>query len=75
MGQSKPFTPETVDAAEAVFAALSRFHSHDVLSLKKTLHDVRAYCPTCTHSDDELIEMIVMSAMAHHMAVNFDQHG
>lgn len=59
-------------AQQLVSSALSKFRAGDTISTRATLDAVRRSAPACEDSDDELVELIVMTAIGRTMGVVFD---
>jgi hypothetical protein len=57
---------------ELVSSALSRFRAGDTISTRAMLDAIRRIDPTCSDSDDDLVELIVMAAIGKTMGVVFD---
>ena len=55
-----------------VSSALSKFRAGDTVSTRAALDAIRRLDPTCLDSDDDLVELIVMTAIGKTMAVVFD---
>ncbi|UVK40545.1 hypothetical protein LHFGNBLO_002019 [Mesorhizobium sp. AR10] len=55
-----------------VTSALSKFRAGDTISTRAALDAVRRIGPACTDSDDDLVELIVMTAIGRTMGVVFD---
>ncbi|MEP6567047.1 MAG: hypothetical protein ABJB10_18090 [Mesorhizobium sp.] len=59
-------------AQQLVSSALSKFRAGDTISTRAALDAVRRSAPACGDSDDELVELIVMTAIGRTMGVVFD---
>jgi hypothetical protein len=59
-------------AQDLVSSVLSRFSAGDTVSTSAMLAAVRSQVPTCGNSDDDLVELIVMTAIGKTMGVVFD---
>ena len=59
-------------AQQLVSSALSKFRAGDTISTRAALDAVRRSAPACEDSDDELVELIVMTAIGRTMGVVFD---
>ncbi|CCV05391.1 conserved hypothetical protein [Mesorhizobium metallidurans STM 2683] len=59
-------------AQELVSSALSKFRAGDTISTRAALDAVRRTSPACQDSDDDLVELIVMTAIGKTMGVVFD---
>lgn len=58
---------------ELVESVLSRFRAGDTVSTRSAIDALRRAAPYCEASDDDLVELIVMTATGRTMAVIFDQ--
>ncbi|MER8389650.1 hypothetical protein NKJ46_14125 [Mesorhizobium sp. M0166] len=65
-------TVADLTAQELVSSALSRFGAGDTISTRAMLDIVRRTAPACRDSDDDLVELIVMTAVGRTMGVVFD---
>ncbi|MCP9229869.1 hypothetical protein NKJ72_07210 [Mesorhizobium sp. M0045] len=65
-------TVADLTAQELVSSALSRFGAGDTISTRAMLDIVRRTAPACGNSDDDLVELIVMTAVGRTMGVVFD---
>jgi hypothetical protein len=59
-------------AQQLVSSALSKFRAGDIISTRAALDAVRRSAPAFGDSDDELVELIVMTAIGRTMGVVFD---
>jgi hypothetical protein len=59
-------------AQELVSSALSKFRAGDTISTRAALDAIRRTGLACKDSDDDLVELIVMTAIGRTMAVVFD---
>ncbi len=59
-------------AQDLVSSVLSKFSAGDTISTSAMLAAVRRDAPTCGDSDDDLVELIVMTAIGRTMGVVFD---
>jgi hypothetical protein len=59
-------------AHDLVSSALSKFRAGDTVSTRAALDAIRRMDPACLDSDDDLVELIVMTAIGKTMAVVFD---
>lgn len=59
-------------AQELVSSALLRFRAGDTISTRAALDAIRRIGPACVDSDDDLVELIVMTAIGKTMGVVFD---
>jgi hypothetical protein len=71
--QSTAFAaPSKADAEAAVFTAILKHGTPDVVSTSEMLHQVRTQIPFCTLSDEEIVALIVQAAIARDSIVCFD---
>lgn len=59
-------------AQELVSSTLSRFRAGDTISTRAALDAIRRMSPACQDSDDDLVELVVMTAIGKTMGVVFD---
>ncbi|CCV16180.1 hypothetical protein [Mesorhizobium sp. STM 4661] len=59
-------------AQELVSSALSKFRAGDTISTRAALDAIRRTSPACQDSDDDLVELIVMTAIGKTMGVMFN---
>ncbi|MET3582609.1 hypothetical protein ABID19_005671 [Mesorhizobium robiniae] len=59
-------------AEELVSSALSKFRAGDTISTRAAIEAIRRAGPACDDSDDQLVELIVMTAIGRTMGVVFD---
>ena len=59
-------------AQELVSSALSKFRAGDTVSTRAALDAIRRAAPACEECDDDLVELIVMTAIGRTMGVVFD---
>lgn len=67
-----PATPRKADAEAAVFTAVLKHGSSDVVSTNEVLHHVRTLIPSCVLSDEEIVALIVQAAVVRDSIVCFD---
>ncbi len=72
MQQQQRAVSAKLDAYEAVFTALAKFRSGSILSTHDVLADVRQLCPSCEHTDEELVGFIVETLTGQPIGVCFD---
>jgi hypothetical protein len=59
-------------AQQLVSSVLSKFRAGDTISTRAMLDAIRRIGPTCLDSDDDLVELVVMTAIGRTMGVVFD---
>ncbi|MCV3207379.1 hypothetical protein OHD62_12085 [Mesorhizobium sp. YC-39] len=59
-------------AQELVSSTLSKFRAGDTISTRAALDAIRRMSPACQDSDDDLVELVVMTAIGKTMGVVFD---
>ncbi|RWL18714.1 MAG: hypothetical protein E5X61_04090 [Mesorhizobium sp.] len=59
-------------AQELVSSALSRFRAGDTISTRAAIDAIRRAAPAFEDSDDQLVELVVMTAIGRTMGVVFD---
>nr|WP_254023458.1 hypothetical protein [Mesorhizobium ventifaucium] len=57
---------------ELVSSALSKFRAGDTISTRAAIDTIRRAGPACADSDDQLVELIVMTAIGRTMGIVFD---
>jgi hypothetical protein len=72
MQQQQESVSANLDAYEAVFTVLAKYRSGSILSTRDVLSDLRQRCPTCEHTDEELVGLVVETLTGQTIGVCFD---
>jgi hypothetical protein len=72
MQQQQRSVSANLDAYEAVFTALAKYGPGSILSTRDVLTDIRQLCPSCEHTDEELVGFIVETLTGQTIGVCFD---
>jgi hypothetical protein len=72
MQQEQGSVSATLDAYEAVFTVLAKYRSGSILSTRDVLTDIRQLCPSCEHTDEELVGLVVETLTGQTIGVCFD---
>jgi hypothetical protein len=72
MQQQQRSVSADLDAYEAVFTVLAKYRPGSILSTRDVLADIRQLCPSCEHTDEELVGFVVETLTGQTIGVCFD---